>query len=88
MKREFGRQMTDRFAIPQEAVSNAPITELKGKQEVCIENHHGILEYTDESVKVAVKRGAIRVVGMGLCIVRMTRRRVEIRGSIRALELE
>ncbi len=88
MKQDFASNMADKLAIPPEAVGGIPLTELRGGELVCIENHRGILEYTPDRVKVAVKRGAICVLGTKLSIVRMTRRRVEIRGCIRGLELE
>ncbi len=46
------------------------------------------MEYTDSLVKVAVKRGNVAVIGCRLEIARMTKRIVEIRGSIQRLELE
>lgn len=88
MKKENERTLFERFRLPPETIPNTPLIQVREKRSVCIENHGGILEYTDSAVKVAVKRGAITVYGDGLTIARMTRRIIEIRGCIRSLELE
>ena len=64
-----------------------PLAELHGNTSVCIENHGGILEYTDTRVCIAVQRGTLTVSGCGLRILRMTQRRVEIGGTIRCVEV-
>lgn len=76
------------LALPQETYSDQPLTQVRGRRSAVVENHNGILEYTDERVKIAVKRGSVCVIGAGLHIAQMTRSRVEIRGSIQRLELE
>ena len=88
MKRQFREKLSDRLSIPPESMTDLPITQLRGRRNVCVENHRGILAYTDTCVKVAVRGGAVSVHGAGLAIVRMTRRDVEIRGSIGGLDLE
>ena len=72
MKR--GKNLAQRLTLPQEVVSQGPLAELHGNTSVCIENHGGILEYTDTR-------------GCGLRILRMTQRRVEIGGTIRCVEV-
>lgn len=88
MKRDFSDSVSERLALPQEMLSHAPLVQLHGKGSVCIENHRGILEYTDCLVRVAVRRGTVNVVGNRMEIARMTRRIVEIRGCIHRVEME
>lgn len=85
MKR--GKNLAQRLTLPQEVVSQGPLAELHGNTSVCIENHGGILEYTDTRVCIAVQRGTLTVSGCGLRILRMTKRRVEIGGTIRCVEV-
>ena len=85
MKR--GKNLAQRLTLPQEVVSQGPLAELHGNTSVCIENHGGILEYTDTRVCIAVQRGTLTVSGCGLRILRMTQRRVEIGGTIRCVEV-
>lgn len=88
MKKDITNAVGEKFSIPTETLGEIPLILLRGKRSVSIENHRGITEYTDTVVQIEVKRGAVRVVGFGLSIVQMTRKCVEIRGTIRAVELE
>lgn len=81
-------RVSSRLAIPQELLSDAPLVQLHGRQCVSVENHGGILEYTQELVRIAVRRGRVCVVGSGMEIWRMTKRMVEIRGRIQRVEME
>lgn len=88
MKRQIREELGEKLSIPPEVMSTLPLTQVHGRKNVSIENHGGILAYTDTCVRVAVRGGAVSVQGTGLSIVRMTRRSVEIRGNICALSLE
>ena len=88
MKRNWSGKLSERFDLPNEALSDMPLTRICGRQSVGIENHHGIVEYTEQCVRVSVRRGTIAILGERLSIARMTRRCVEIRGAIRTVELE
>lgn len=88
MKKNFSENLSEKLSVPQETLGEVPLVQLHGKRTVCIENHRGILEYTDTLVKVSVKRGTIAVVGSRMEIARMTRRLLEIRGCIQRVELE
>lgn len=78
----------ERFSLPPEALSDAPMVELRGKRSVVVENHRGVLEYTEERVRIAVRGGALCVLGSELSIAQMTRRRLELRGVVHGLQWE
>ncbi len=78
----------ERLQLPEETLSNVPLTELHGRNLACVENHCGIVEYTPELVRIAVRRGSVSIRGCGLTIAKMTRRRVEVRGSVVCVELD
>lgn len=88
MKKDISGAVGEKLAIPAETLGEVPVVLLRGKRSISIENHRGITEYKDTTVTVAVKRGCVRVSGNALCIARMTRKSVEIRGTIRTIELE
>lgn len=88
MKRNISGKLSERLDLPNEALTDTPLTRVCGRQSVSIENHHGIVEYTEQCVRVSVRRGTVAILGERLSIARMTRRCVEIRGAIRAVELE
>ena len=88
MKKDFKRTMEERLSLPSEAMSEVPYLEMKGSKSVSVENHRGISAYTDDEIKINVKRGKILVQGSNLRIVCMNRRRIEVRGTLRAVILE
>ncbi len=88
LKKDFVNSVSEKLSLPPESLSAVPLIQLHGKRNLSIENHGGILEYSDTLVKAAVKDGAVTVRGYELSICRMTRRCLVIRGRIVGLELE
>ncbi len=88
LKKDFVSTVSNRLSLPAEALSASPLIQLHGRQCLSVENHGGILEYTDTELKIAVKGGFLRIKGRDLSIGRMSRRCLEIRGRISGLELE
>ena len=80
--------MEEQLALPSEALANAPYVQIRGKRSVSVENHRGVLEYTDEAIVIAVKHGKICVQGDSLRISSMHRKRIEVRGTIFSIGLE
>ncbi len=88
LKKDFVNTVSRRLALPAEAISAAPLIQLHGRQCLSVENHGGILGYSDTEIRVAIKGGVLLVKGGDLSIGRMSRRCLEIRGHISGLELE
>ena len=88
MRKDFVSSVSNKLDIPAEAMSSTPLIQLRGKNSLCVENHGGILEYSDTAVKIAVKGGCVTARGSGIFICRMTKKCLEIHGRIVGLELE
>lgn len=88
MKKERRRGFTEVLAIPPETVTELPLVSVRGNRSVCIENHRGIVGYSEECVQIAVKKGSIFVFGQELHIACMSRRSLELRGRISSMEWE
>lgn len=88
MKVDFVGAVSDRLSIPEETIADVPLIELRGRRSISVENHRGIAEYSPERIQIHLKRGSISVGGDDLRIVCMNRKRLEIRGGIRCVELE
>ena len=52
--------------LPIDTVADAPRVTLYGGQRAIVENHRGILEYTDRTVRLATNVGPIAVLGTRL----------------------
>lgn len=87
LKKSFAHSVSEKFSLPAEALSAVPYIQLHGRGRICIENHGGILAYSQEQVKIAVKGGAVVVQGKELSICAMSRRCLELRGVIQELKL-
>ena len=68
--------------------SALPLVELTGDRRLLIENHRGILEYSQERISVQVKFGAISIVGNSLGLCYISEKQLIVVGEIHKLVLE
>ena len=73
--------------LAEDLVGGQPRLELTGGSRLLIEDHRGILEYTDTVLRVALRRGTITVVGEALQLTALTLRELAVSGRIRSIEL-
>lgn len=64
----------------------ARITSL-GNRSMLVENHRGLLEFTDERIRLSTDCGEVEVVGSGLSLGDVRRDALIIRGSIHDVKL-
>ena len=64
-----------------------PIVELAGQKRVLIENHKGVLEYSQEKIGIKVSYGKIIVVGNDLNLMQMSCDQLVIKGHVESLQL-
>lgn len=88
LKRNLSEKISEKTAIPEEVLADAAVIQVRGKRSVSIEHHKGVQVYEPEHIQVAVRRGCVHIHGFALTIARMTKRTVEIRGTVQRLELE
>ena len=55
-------------------------------REVLLERHHGVLEYTDERIRVAARDVTVEIRGMDLRLGAMSQGALHIRGQVAAVE--
>lgn len=60
--------MTDVLELPKDLVLNLPRMTMVGNIQLTLENHRGILLYTDQRIRVAVEKGEVEVLGQKLTI--------------------
>ena len=75
----------ERFALPAEALGHGRLI-LSGDSHLLIENHRGILEYSEEKVVLALKRGRISISGSKLKLCAMNSAELLISGRIENVE--
>ena len=70
-----------------EVMPRQSLIEIYGNNRLLIENHKGILEYSNEEIVVRLKFGLVRITGERLTIALMNKCRLVICGSIGSVHL-
>lgn len=78
--------MADAANLPKDVVLGVPILALTGHYEVNIENYRGILEYTEQLIRINVRSGQIRITGKSLEINYYTTTDMKITGKVEKIE--
>lgn len=77
---------SDTIKLPSDILAGAPIMTIMGKREICIENYKGIIEYTNELIRVQTKSGRIHIEGKHLNILYYTEDDMKITGCIQQIQ--
>ena len=63
------------------------LVEIAGESRVLLENHLGVVAYSNEEIVIKVKFGTVCVCGCGLEMIRLTMEQLVIRGRIDSVSL-
>ncbi len=72
--------------LPGEIILDLPKLTLVGNKNLTIENHKGIIEYTDEIIRINTKKQMLKINGLKLEIKSITEEEIFINGDISAIE--
>ena len=86
--RQTAAELAQSLPLPPEAVGAALRVTVSGRRQVMVENHRGLLGYTQEAVEVNGGTSRLRILGRDLQLYAMDRDTLIIRGHIAALEYE
>lgn len=70
------------FEVPKDVVLGEAIITLTGKREAIIENYKGIVEYTNEYIRIMTKNGVIEFKGSNFNITYLTNEEIKVTGAI------
>lgn len=76
------------FRLPEEASGNIPYIRLLGRKSVTIENHRGVLEFSDKRIRLYTKPGILCIEGKGLYIESIERGWMVCKGEIDGIRYE
>ncbi len=85
---EFLEKASSRLSLPGEALAGLPKVEITGRGRLTVENHRGLLEYTQERIEINGGRIMITVRGDGLNIRAMSAEALLIEGLVVSVELD
>ena len=69
--------------LPEEMVTGAARLTMIGRRRVRIENHCGLVELTQERIRLRTREGMVRIEGSDLTLRELTHHTAEIEGEIR-----
>lgn len=78
--------VSNALEIPKDILLDLPRITLIGNLQVSIENHKGIIEYSNEYIRVKIKDGIIKVSGMDLIIKTIITEEIIISGKIASID--
>lgn len=88
LSKKFKRQFADIFEIPGDVLLDLPKIIIVGNMQLQIENHHGILEYTADIVRISTGEGEVAVRGENLMLRNLLPDELCIEGLIRTLSFD
>ena len=87
-KKNWRQSLADMFELPHEIVLNLPRLTVVGNLHCYLENHRGVIEYTDEKVRISVNGGEIIIRGSGLVIRYLANEEIGVEGCINGVDYE
>ncbi len=84
----LAEQVSGRLDLPGEVLADLPRVEIVGAQRVVVENHKGLLGYTETEIRVAGRRLGLVIRGDGLRLETMTAQELSITGRIFGVDFQ
>jgi len=79
-------ETVERMGLPMDALLGASMVQVFSDKAAVIENHRGLVEYTDRLIGIAAPGRTIRIRGQRLAVAAMNRFRIRVTGRIEAVE--
>lgn len=80
--------MVESLELPKDLMYGDSIVTITGRREVLIENYKGILEYTEDYIKIQAKNVKLTVYGKQLSIEYYTNEDMKVVGFVKLIEYE
>lgn len=84
--RDIREKMIAAIDLPKDVVLGSSVLTVLGSNEICIENHRGIIEYTDTLIRVQTKEKQIKIQGKRLQIEYYTNDEMKIKGYVHSID--
>jgi len=82
----IGQKITSALELPKEVIMNLPLITIIGKEDMTVENFKGVLEYSEERIRINTSAGVVRIEGKKLLLKQITSDNIGIAGSISKVE--
>ena len=88
MGKKLSERVADAWGVPKDVIMNIPRLTISGDKEIYIENHKGVLVYTDGEIRVSTAMGVVRIRGKNLVIRRIRLEDMLISGAFAGVEYQ
>ena len=85
-KESFMERAAHLLDIPAEAMAGVSYVEIIGAHEMLVENHRGIIEYTETEIKINTDGKILRVFGTDLFVEAMNANQLKLFGKIETVQ--
>ena len=79
--------ISEAFELPRDIIMDLPKLTVIGDKEASLLNHKGIIEYTQETIRVNTKSGVFKITGEELEIKTILSEEIIITGRIKKIEI-
>ena len=84
-RQTYLEELSNRLQLPADVIAGAPIITATGRNEICLENYKGIIEFDGNVIKVQTKLCRICIEGKHLNILYFTEDEMRISGYNQAI---
>ncbi|MCI8520584.1 MAG: sporulation protein YqfC [Clostridia bacterium] len=88
MRKRISERVSEAWGIPKDVIMNIPRLTISGDKEIYIENHKGILQYTDTEIRISTPMGIVHICGKSLLLERIRLEDILISGTFERIEYE
>ncbi|ABW18790.1 sporulation protein YqfC [Alkaliphilus oremlandii] len=83
---EIKKTLAEILELPQDIILDLPKITMIGNLQIYIENHKGILEYTNTRIRINTKNGVLRITGKDMVLKNIITEEIIIIGDIVQIE--
>ncbi|WP_242841670.1 sporulation protein YqfC [Desulfitibacter alkalitolerans] len=87
-RNRVGETLADAFDLPKELIIDIPKITIIGNQEMAVESHKGIIQYTSERIRISIAGGELIIAGKKLLINSILPEEIVIYGEFYQISFE
>ena len=78
--------VAEKLSLPKDVMLDLPRISVCGDKEIYIENHKGIMEYTDCSIRIKTDKAVVHINGSDLRIIVLESDRMVVNGEFQSVD--
>lgn len=86
MVKNLKNAFTKILEIPKEVMTDLPLISIIGNEELTIESYKGVIEYSEERIRINTAKGVIKIDGRSMLLSQITDDDIQIIGTIIKIE--